>query len=168
MEMTPGQIMEAEISANYLDDDDNAVQPQEPATSTSSLRNHHLQDLQSDKLPENLFTSDHNPGSPVVLHKPPVITEETEVDTDDVTEDEAISTIVTTTRKRPVSGSFSDESPTKRKTSPVVVSNAAASSAALNTSAGSGMRTRQRNLSSHMKSKSGIGITESSRSSIKK
>lgn len=161
MEMTPGQIMEAEISANYLDDDD--VQPQEPATSTSSLRNHHLQDLQSDKLPENLFTSDHNPSSPIVLHKPPVITEETEVDTDDVTEDEAISTIVTTTRKRPVSGSFSDESPTKRKTSPV---SAAASSGAA--SPGSGMRTRQRNLSSHMKSKSGIGITESSRSSIKK
>merc|ERR1711956_83863 len=38
MEMTAGQIVEAEISASTLglEDDDNTVQPQEPATSSSS------------------------------------------------------------------------------------------------------------------------------------
>ena len=109
-----------------------------------------------------------------VLHKPPVITEETEVDTDEV-EDEVTSNQTTTiiptpttalvlktttgTRKRPVSSSGgsggtvdADSSPTPGKrhggTTP--------------------MRTRQRNVSNSMKnnSKSGIGITESSRSSI--
>jgi hypothetical protein len=109
-----------------------------------------------------------------VLHKPPVITEETEVDTDEV-EDEVTSNQTTTiiptpttalvlktttgTRKRPVSSSGgsggtvdADSSPTPGKrhggTTP--------------------MRTRQRNVSNNMKnnSKSGIGITESSRSSI--
>ena len=113
-------------------------------------------------------------GSLQVLHKPPVITEETEVDTDEV-EDEVTSNQTTTiiptpttalvlktttgTRKRPVSSSGgsggtvdADSSPTPGKrhggTTP--------------------MRTRQRNVSNSMKnnSKSGIGITESSRSSI--
>ena len=73
MEMTAGQIMEAEISASTLglEDDDNTVQPQEPATSSSSLRLqashvHPDQDhLGSETLPEDLFTSDVNqPPSP--------------------------------------------------------------------------------------------------------
>ena len=71
MEMTPGQIMEAEISASTLGlEDDDTVQPQEPATSSSSLRLqghvHPDQDhLGSDTLPEDLFTSDVNqPPSP--------------------------------------------------------------------------------------------------------
>lgn len=174
MEMTPGQIMEAEISASTLglEDDDQAVQPQEPATSSSSLRLQDQDHLGSETLPEDLFTSDVNPQPPSpaaavqtqVLHKPPVITEETEVDTDEV-EDEASNATSTTvaltpvvtkttgTRKRPgappLQGGATDldSSPTpgKRGMTP--------------------MRTRQRNISSNMK-KSGIGITESSRSSI--
>lgn len=183
MEMTAGQIMEAEISASTLglEDDDNTVQPQEPATSSSKIS--YQDHLGSETLPEDLFTSDVNqPPSPAaaatvqVLHKPPVITEETEVDTDEV-EDEVTSNQTTTiiptptsalvlktttgTRKRPVSSSGgsggtvdADSSPTPGKrhggTTP--------------------MRTsmRQRNVSNSMKnnSKSGIGITESSRSSI--
>jgi len=178
--MTPGQIMEAEISASTLglEDDDQAVQPQEPATSSSTSSSLRLQDqdhLGSDTLPEDLFTSDVNPHSPSpaaavqppaqVLHKPPVITEETEVDTDEV-EDEASNATSTTvvalapvvvtkttgTRKRPgaappggITDIDSSPTPGKRGTTP--------------------MRTRQRNVSSNIK-KSGIGITESSRSSI--
>ena len=171
MEMTAGQIMEAEISASTLGlhEDDDAVQPQEPATSSSSLRlpqagGHHPD--QDQDLPEDLFTSDVNqPPSPAaavqpqVLHKPPVITEETEVDTDEV-EDEASNVtatsaslvLKTTGRKRPVSSSGSvdiDSSPTPGKRGVATP-----------------MRTRHRNVSSNMKnSKSGIGITESSRSS---
>jgi len=181
MEMTAGQIMEAEISASTLglEDDDNTVQPQEPATSSSKIS--YQDHLGSETLPEDLFTSDVNqPPSPAaaatvqVLHKPPVITEETEVDTDEV-EDEVTSNQTTNiiptpttalvlktttgTRKRPVPSSGGsggtvdvDSSPTPGKrhggTTP--------------------MRTRQRNVSNSMKnnSKSGIGITESSRSSI--
>ena len=170
MEMTPGQIMEAEISASTLglEDDDQAVQPQEPATSSSSLRLQDQDHLGSETLPEDLFTSDVNPQPPSpaaavqqVLHKPPVITEETEVDTDEV-EDEASNATSTTvaitpvvtkttgTRKRPgapggIADIDSSPTPGKRGNTP--------------------MRTRQRNISSNMK-KSGIGITESSRSSI--
>ena len=52
MEMTAGQIMEAEISASTLGlEEDDAVQPQEPATSSSSLRlqrHHPDQDLIKD------------------------------------------------------------------------------------------------------------------------
>ena len=186
MEMTAGQIMEAEISASTLGlhEDDDAVQPQEPATSSSSLRlpqagGHHPD--QDQDLPEDLFTSDVNQRSPSpasaaapssvpqqVLHKPPVITEETEVDTDEV-EDEAsnnttnsstpsstslvLKTTTTTGRKRPVAPSSVDidSSPTPGKRGIVTTP----------------MRTRHRNVStSNMKnSKSGIGITESSRSS---
>ena len=48
-------------------------------------------DLESETLPEDLFTHDQ-PPSPATssLTRPPVITEETEVDTDDVTEDEGV------------------------------------------------------------------------------
>ena len=111
MEMTPGQIMEAEISASTLglEDDDQAVQPQEPATSSSSLRLQDQDHLGSETLPEDLFTSDVNPQppspaaavQPQVLHKPPVITEETEVDTDEV-EDEASNATSTTVALAPV------------------------------------------------------------------
>ena len=169
MEMTAGQIMEAEISASTLglEDDDNTVQPQEPATSSSKIS--YQDHLGSETLPEDLFTSDVNPQppspaaavQPQVLHKPPVITEETEVDTDEV-EDEAANATSTTvaltpvvtkttgTRKRPgapggIADIDSSPTPGKRGMTP--------------------MRTRQRNISSNMK-KSGIGITESSRSSI--
>ena len=171
MELTPGQIMEAEISASFEDDD--VAQPQETPTSTSSglclQRDHPDSDLQSDTLPENLFTPDQ-PLSPTTVHKPPVITEETEVDTDDVEAEDEASSVVSTVmkRKRLVSGGTASSiseaevatsSPTKRSRQNVVNS-------------ATGMRTRQRNLSSHMqKNKSGIiGIatTESSRSSIKK
>ena len=168
MELTPGQIMEAEISAT-LDDDD--VTAQETPTSTSSglcLRDPD-NDLQSDTLPDNLFTPDQPSLSPTTVHKPPVITEETEVDTDDVEAEDEASSVVSTVmkRKRLVSGGTAStleaeaaaSSPTKRSRQNVVNS-------------ATGMRTRQRNLSSHMqKNKSGIiGITttESSRSSIKK
>merc|ERR1711923_247593 len=53
METTPGQIMEAEISASTLglEDDDQAVQPQEPATSSSSLRLQDQDHLGSETLP---------------------------------------------------------------------------------------------------------------------
>ena len=160
--------MEAEISASTLGlEDDDAVQPQEPATSSSSLRLQDQDHLGSETLPEDLFTSDVNPQppspaaavQPQVLHKPPVITEETEVDTDEV-EDEASNVtatsaslvLKTTGRKRPVSSSGSvdiDSSPTPGKRGVATP-----------------MRTRHRNVSSNMKnSKSGIGITESSRSS---
>ena len=172
MELTPGQIMEAEISASFEDDD--VAQPQETPTSTSSglclQRDHPDSDLQSEgTLPENLFTPDQ-PLSPTTVHKPPVITEETEVDTDDVEAEDEASSVVSTVmkRKRLVSGGTASSiseaevatsSPTKRSRQNVVNS-------------ATGMRTRQRNLSSHMqKNKSGIiGITttESSRSSIKK
>ena len=65
MEMTAGQIMEAEISASTLglEDDDNTVQPQEPATSSSKIS--YQDHLGSETLPEDLFTSDVNqPPSP--------------------------------------------------------------------------------------------------------
>ena len=169
MEMTPGQIMEAEISATLEDDDVAAAsQPQETPTSTSSLclQRDPDSDLQSDTLPENLFTPDQ-PLSPTV-NKPPVITEETEVDTDDVAEDEA-SSVAVMKRKRLVSGGTNLEadvgatsSPTKRSRNVVGLTGSSAVSI-------TGMRTRQRNLSNHMKNKAGISvITESSRTSIKK
>ena len=63
--MTAGQIMEAEISASTLglEDDDNTVQPQEPATSSSKIS--YQDHLGSETLPEDLFTSDVNqPPSP--------------------------------------------------------------------------------------------------------
>ena len=150
MEMTPGQIMEAEISATFLDDSDD-VQPQEPATSTSSslrLDDH----LQSDTLPENLFN--HQPTSPTTtaVIKPPVITEETEVDTE--AEEEASTLVVK--RKRPSSGGSDLQDNTAKRLRTNV-----------ETSTSPGVRTRQRNLSNHLKSKV-VGITESSRSSIKK
>ncbi len=165
MEMTPGQIMEAEISGTYLDDDDSntAVQPQEPATSTTTSIHlvHQEAEIRSEcNLPENLFT--HEPTSPgvgVTVLKPPVITEETEVDTDDVTEDEASSTsviAVNNKRKRPSSGSNSAQIGAEEKRIKV----ATAPASVLRS-------TRTRNLSSHKKSGLIQGITtESSRSSI--
>ena len=118
------------------------------------------------KIFKSTYLSPNFHGFLQVLHKPPVITEETEVDTDEV-EDEVTSNQTTTTptptttlvlkttsgtRKRPVPSSGGspvdvDSSPTpgKRGTTP--------------------MRTRQRNVSNSIK-KAGIGITESSRSSI--
>ena len=57
--------MEAEISASTLglEDDDNTVQPQEPATSSSKIS--YQDHLGSETLPEDLFTSDVNqPPSP--------------------------------------------------------------------------------------------------------
>jgi hypothetical protein len=177
MEMTPGQIMEAEISATFLDEDDVHTQHQ---TTSSSI--HHIRgrgeaddDLESDTLPENLFTQDQ-PPSPM-LNRPPIITEETEVDTDDVAEDEASSVVINATkRKRPISG-HSDETSMIASINNTPVnkrlrqnSNTLTVTSAVTPS--SGMRTRQRNLSSHALKKAtnppGIGIIESSRSSIKK
>ena len=164
MEMTPGQIMEAEISATLLDENEDSnpeVQPQGPAS--GSLRLLPDDTLGSEvTLPDNLFTPE-SPSSNTVLLKPPVITEETEVDTDDVNEDldEASSTdsLVKPSRKRPVSGSGNDES-NNLKRARVQVNNPPI--------VAERMRTRTRNLSNHLKNKSGIhGIktTESSRAS---
>ena len=88
MEMTPGQIMEAEISASFLEDDDVHPHPTSTAASLSIRRPRDADDLESETLPEDLFTHDQSPSP--ALNRPPVITEETEVDTDDVTEDEAM------------------------------------------------------------------------------
>jgi hypothetical protein len=112
-----------------------------------------------------------------MLNRPPIITEETEVDTDDVAEDEASSVVINATkRKRPISG-HSDETSMIASINNTPVnkrlrqnSNTLTVTSAVTPS--SGMRTRQRNLSSHALKKAtnppGIGIIESSRSSIKK
>ena len=182
MEMTPCQIMEAEISGSILDDhEDTDVQPQEqPASTSGSLRlpDDHLGSEVT--LPDNLFTpeSPSNLTSTNLLHKPPVITEETEIDTDDVNDDleeEASSTdsvMKLASRKRTVSGNEDSKNVgikrgrglTGAGRTAVVVSAVPSAVASAATSVGTGMRTRTRNLSSHLKNKPGIGIitTESS------
>ena len=100
MEMTPGQIMEAEISATLLEDDEVTGGGGQIPSSSSTIkpaRSSRDDDLESDTLPENLFTQDQ-PTSPM-LNRPPVITEEPE----DV--DEAIGQVVNK-RKRPLSGTL--------------------------------------------------------------
>ena len=127
-------------------------------------------DLESETLPEDLFTHDQSPSP--ALTRPPVITEETEVDTDDVTEDEAgVSPAsagifnVNSKRKRsslelqPGDYLLSDESSIGSSGS---TTNKRTRQPSSNNSAG--VKTRQRNLSSHMIKKSS-GITESSRTS---
>ena len=168
MEMTPGQIMEAEISASFLEDDD--VHPTQTTTTStfSSLRHGtDADDLETETLPEDLFTHDQPSPSPV-LNRPPVITEETEVDTDDITEDEAI---IFSNNKNNVSNSGSRKrvNNTDLEGHEVVVGSGGSVSSTGNkrsrqpsSNSGVGVRTRQRNSSSHLKKS---GITESSRAS---
>ena len=175
MEMTPGQIMEAEISASFLEDDD-VHHPTQTTTATStfssSLRHGtDADDLETETLPEDLFTHDQPSPSPV-LNRPPVITEETEVDTDDITEDEAIifsnskSNVVSSnsgnSRKRVNNSDLEGHEVVVGSGGGSVSSSGNKRSRQPSSNSGVGVRTRQRNSSSHLKKS---GITESSRAS---
>lgn len=179
--------MEAEISASFLDDDD--VQHPQHTASSLSIRGPRSEtdDLESETLPEDLFTHDQ-PPSPATssLTRPPVITEETEVDTDDVTEDEGsvpagvvspgifnINSVSNSKRKRSsnslelqpdylLNSSSNDESANIGNS---ISNNKRTRQPSSNITSASGVKTRQRNLSSHMINKKSSGITESSRTS---
>lgn len=171
MEMTPGQIMEAEISASFLEDDDVPQTTASVTGTTLSFRGTDADDLETETLPEDLFTHDQPSPSPV-LNRPPVITEETEVDTDDITEDEAMifsnssknSSGISNSRKRVNTdlGGGHDGHEVGVAGHVVGVVGSSASKRSRQPSSNSGVRTRQRNSSSHLKKS---GMTESSRAS---
>ncbi len=95
MEMTPGQIMEAEISATLFEEDEAVSGGGQISTSIKDPTSEEVTSLgssESSALPENLFTSD----TPGILNRPPAIMEES---------DDDVATIVNNKRKRKQSGS---------------------------------------------------------------